>query len=87
MAEFVFRLPDLAEGLDAVEVVEWRVTVGDTVELNQLVAEVETSKTTVEIPSPAGGLVKSLHAEQGSLVRVGEPLITFEVPDAGDEQT
>jgi 2-oxoisovalerate dehydrogenase E2 component (dihydrolipoyl transacylase) len=84
MAEFVFRLPDLAEGLDAVEVVEWRVTVGDAVELNQLVAEVETSKTTVEIPSPAAGLVKSLHAGPGSLVRVGEPLITFEVPDAAD---
>jgi 2-oxoisovalerate dehydrogenase E2 component (dihydrolipoyl transacylase) len=79
MAEFVFRLPDLAEGLDNVEVVEWRVSEGDAVELNQLVAEVETSKATVEIPSPTAGLVKSLHAAPGGLVRVGEPLITFEV--------
>jgi 2-oxoisovalerate dehydrogenase E2 component (dihydrolipoyl transacylase) len=83
MAEFVFNLPDLAEGLEDVEVVEWRVAEGDRVELNQLLGEVETSKATVEIPSPVAGIVKKLHGVPGSLARVGEAFITFELDDAG----
>jgi len=81
MAEFVFRLPDLAEGLEDAEVVEWWVAEGDQVELNQLLGEVQTSKATVEIPSPRSGGVLRLHAQPGDLVRVGEPLVTFEVDD------
>ena len=79
MAEYVFRLPDLAEGLEDAEIVEWRVAEGDRVELNQLIGEVQTSKAAVEIPSPQTGVVKILHARPGDLVRVGEPLVTFEV--------
>ena len=81
MSEFVFRLPDLAEGLEDAEIVEWRVEEGERVELNQLLGEVQTSKATVEMPSPRRGLVKKLHAEPGQLVRVGEPLVTFEVEE------
>jgi pyruvate/2-oxoglutarate dehydrogenase complex dihydrolipoamide acyltransferase (E2) component len=83
MAEFVFRLPDLAEGLEDAELVEWRVSEGQRVELNQLLGEVQTSKAAVEIPSPRSGVVRRLHARPGELVRVGEPLVTFEV-DADD---
>ncbi len=81
MAEYIFRLPDLAEGLEDAEIVEWRVAEGDRVELNQLIGEVQTSKAAVEIPSPQRGVVKRLHAGPGDLVRVGEPLVTFEVDD------
>jgi len=56
---------------------------GDRVQLNQLIGEVQTSKATVEMPSPRTGIVKKLHARPGELVRVGEPLVTFEVEDAG----
>jgi 2-oxoisovalerate dehydrogenase E2 component (dihydrolipoyl transacylase) len=79
MPEFVFRLPDLAEGLEDAEVVEWRVAEGDRVGLNQLIGEVQTSKAAVEIPSPRAGRVIKLHARPGDLVRVGAPLVTFEV--------
>lgn len=79
MAELVFRLPDLAEGLEDAEVLEWRVAEGDRVELNQLLGEVQTAKATVEIPSPHAGTVVRLHAAPGDLVRVGDPLVTFEV--------
>ena len=79
MAEFVFRLPDLAEGLEDAEVVAWRIVEGDRVELNQLIGEVQTAKATVEIPSPRAGRVLRLHARPGDLVRVGEPLVTFEI--------
>ena len=81
MAEFVYRLPDLAEGLEDAEVVEWRVAEGDRVELNQLIGELQTSKATVEIPSPRSGRVVRLHARPGDLVLVGDPLVTFEVED------
>lgn len=83
MAEYVFRLPDLAEGLEDAEVVEWRVAEGERVELNQLIGEVQTAKAAVEIPSPRAGVVKHFHAGPGDLVRVGEPLVTFEVEEAG----
>lgn len=82
MAEYVFVLPDLAEGLEDAEVVEWSVEEGEQVELNQPIGEVQTTKATVEIPSPRAGLVRTLHARPGDLVRVGEPLVTFEVADS-----
>ncbi len=76
-----FRLPDLGEGLTESDIVSWRVKAGDRVELNQVIAEVETAKALVEIPSPFAGTVQALHAEEGQTVEVGEPLVTFEVPD------
>ena|SRR5919199_3761915 len=81
MAEVVFRLPDLAEGLVEAEIVEWKVAEGDRVELNQTLVEVFTEKVEVEIPSPRAGVVKALHGEVGEKRRVGDPLVTFEVPD------
>lgn len=74
-----FRLPDLGEGLTDAEVVQWLVAPGDTVTLNQTLAEVETAKAVVELPSPYEGTVSALHAEAGATVEVGAPLIAFEV--------
>jgi pyruvate dehydrogenase E2 component (dihydrolipoamide acetyltransferase) len=76
-----FRLPDLGEGLTESDIVTWHVKAGDRVELNQVIAEVETAKALVEIPSPFAGVVQALHAEEGQTVEVGQPLVTFEVPD------
>ncbi|GAA2917220.1 pyruvate dehydrogenase E2 component (dihydrolipoamide acetyltransferase) [Microbacterium keratanolyticum] len=78
-----FLLPDLGEGLAEAEVVQWLVAVGDTVTLNQTLAEVETAKAVVELPSPYEGTVSVLHAQAGETVEVGAPLIAFEV--AGEE--
>ncbi|HEV7205451.1 MAG TPA: dihydrolipoamide acetyltransferase family protein [Jatrophihabitans sp.] len=77
-----FLLPDLGEGLDAAEVVTWRVQVGDRVEVDQIVVEVETAKAAVEVPIPFAGQVARLHADAGQTVSVGRPLITVdaEVP-------
>ncbi|MGN6128311.1 MAG: biotin/lipoyl-containing protein, partial [Humibacter sp.] len=60
-----FALPDLGEGLTESEIVAWKVDVGDRVELNQIIAEVETAKALVEVPSPFEGTVRELHAETG----------------------
>ena len=81
MPEFVFRLPDLAEGLADAEIVEWKIAEGDRVELNQTLVEVFTEKVEVEIPSPRAGVVKALHGAAGDKVKVGDPLVTFEVSD------
>ncbi|MFF5359909.1 dihydrolipoamide acetyltransferase family protein [Streptomyces scabiei] len=75
-AEQLFRLPDLGEGLTDAEIVEWKVAVGDTVTIDQIVVEVETAKAAVEVPVPYAGRVLRLHAEAGTPLAVGEPLIT-----------
>ncbi|MGH9260408.1 MAG: biotin/lipoyl-containing protein, partial [Acidimicrobiales bacterium] len=81
--EKLFNLPDLGEGLTESEILSWRVAVGDTVELNQIIAEVETAKAVVELPSPFAGVVAALHEQPGTVVEVGKPIVSFEVDDAG----
>ena len=73
-----FLLPDLGEGLAEAEVLEWKVAVGDPVEHDQVVAEVETAKSAVALPSPFAGTVTALHCEAGEVVGVGAPLLTVE---------
>ncbi|MEU1963211.1 dihydrolipoamide acetyltransferase family protein [Nocardia sp. NPDC019255] len=80
-----FRLPDLGEGLTDAELVSWAVAVGDTVELNQAIADVETAKAVVSLPSPFAGRVVELLAQPGDTVAVGAPLIRIRT--AGTEQT
>lgn len=79
-----FRLPDLGEGLTEAEVVQWLVAPGDAVTLNQTLAEVETAKAVVELPSPYAGTVSTLHADAGETIAVGAPLIAFDVEGEED---
>jgi len=81
MAEQVFMLPDLGEGLEEADIVSWLVAEGDRVVLNQPLVEVETTKATVEIPSPFAGTIAKLHAGAGDAVAVGAPLVSFDVAD------
>lgn len=76
-----FRLPDLGEGLTEAEIVQWLVAPGDAVALNQNLAEVETAKAIVELPSPYEGTIAALHAQPGDTVAVGAPLISFDVAE------
>ena len=76
-----FLLPDLGEGLTEAQLLTWSVRVGDTVALNQIIAEVETAKAMVELPSPYAGTVVALHAEEGATIDVGNPFIDIEVPE------
>ncbi|MFC9350484.1 dihydrolipoamide acetyltransferase family protein [Arthrobacter sp. NPDC057013] len=72
----VFRLPDLGEGLTEAELVNWLVAVGDEIRVDQPIAEVETAKSVVEVPSPYAGTVAELHGEPGQTLDVGKPLIS-----------
>ncbi|MBT2515747.1 dihydrolipoamide acetyltransferase family protein [Arthrobacter sp. ISL-30] len=72
----VFLLPDLGEGLTEAELVNWLVSVGDEIRVDQPIAEVETAKSMVEVPSPFAGIVAELHGETGQTLDVGKPLIS-----------
>jgi 2-oxoisovalerate dehydrogenase E2 component (dihydrolipoyl transacylase) len=80
MANQVFRLPDLGEGLTEAALIRWLVAPGDTVRVDQPIAEVETAKSVVELPSPFAGTVAALHGAEGDTLAVGAPLL--EVADA-----
>ena len=79
MAERVFVMPDLGEGLEEGRIVRWLAAEGATVELNQPLVEVETAKAVVEIPSPFAGVIRIVHGSDGEDIPVGAPLVTFEV--------
>lgn len=79
----VFRLPDLGEGLTEAGLVQWLVKVGDTITTDQAIAEVETAKSIVELPSPFAGVVTALHGEAGDVIAVGAPVLEV-AGDAGE---
>lgn len=78
----VFLLPDLGEGLTEAELVNWLVAVGDEIRVDQPIAEVETAKSMVEVPSPYAGTVAQLHGEPGQTLDVGKPLISVTPPES-----
>jgi pyruvate dehydrogenase E2 component (dihydrolipoamide acetyltransferase) len=72
-----FYLPDVGEGLTEAEIVTWKVQVGDTVDINQVLVEIETAKSLVELPSPYAGKVQELLVSEGTTIEVGTPIITI----------
>ena len=84
MSIFTFPLPDVGEGLTEAELVSWRVKPGDHVAVNQVVCEIETAKSLVELPSPFSGVVTELLVSEGDTVLVGSPIIAVESGEASD---
>jgi len=80
-----FRLPDVGEGLTEAEIVTWKVKVGDTVRVNDVLVEIETAKSLVELPSPFAGAVDQLLVGEGETVAVGTPIIAVQTAEAGDD--
>ncbi|HEY0642323.1 MAG TPA: dihydrolipoamide acetyltransferase family protein [Nocardioides sp.] len=78
MSEFL--LPDVGEGLTEAEIVAWKVKVGDTIEINDVIVEIETAKSLVELPSPFEGTVLALLVPEGETVPVGTPIISIGAP-------
>src|SRR5690606_11299541 len=72
-----FTLPDVGEGLTEAEIVSWRVAPRDAVASNDVICEIETAKSLVELPSPHAGTVGELLAPEGATIEVGAPIITF----------
>ncbi|WIB60606.1 2-oxo acid dehydrogenase subunit E2 [Curtobacterium sp. MCLR17_007] len=78
MAVAEFPLPDVGEGLNEAEIVQWRVAIGDEVTVDQVLVEIETAKSLVELPSPFAGTVTGLLVAEGDTVEVGRPIIRVE---------
>ncbi|WP_136517512.1 dihydrolipoamide acetyltransferase family protein [Cellulomonas telluris] len=78
-----FPLPDAGEGLTEAEIVTWHVAVGDAVEVNQTIVEIETAKSLVDLPSPWTGVVSRILVEPGTTVEVGTPIIEVDVDPSG----
>jgi pyruvate dehydrogenase E2 component (dihydrolipoamide acetyltransferase) len=94
VAQSEFPLPDVGEGLTEAEIVAWKVKPGDSVIVNQVLVEIETAKSLVELPSPFAGTVTALLAEEGATVEVGTPIIrvdsaggAIELQAPGDSDT
>ncbi len=79
MSEFL--LPDVGEGLTEAEIVSWKVKVGDTIEINDVIVEIETAKSLVELPSPYEGQVLALMVSEGEMIEVGTPIISIGDPN------
>ncbi|GEL96051.1 dihydrolipoamide acetyltransferase family protein [Cellulomonas composti] len=79
-----FPLPDAGEGLTEAEIVEWHVAVGDRVEVNQTIVEIETAKSLVDLPCPWAGVVARLLVEPGQTVEVGTPIIEIDTDPDGE---
>ena len=77
-----FPLPDVGEGLTEAEIVSWKVAPGDTITVNQVIVEIETAKSLVELPSPFAGTVERLLVEEGQTVEVGAPIISVATDSA-----
>jgi pyruvate dehydrogenase E2 component (dihydrolipoamide acetyltransferase) len=78
MSLAVFNLPDVGEGLTEAEIVSWKVAAGDQVSVNQVICEIETAKSIVELPCPFAGTIEKLFAKEGDTVLVGSPIISVQ---------
>jgi pyruvate dehydrogenase E2 component (dihydrolipoamide acetyltransferase) len=76
-----FNLPDVGEGLTEAEIVSWKVKAGDTVSVNQIIVEIETAKSLVELPCPFAGVISELLFAEGDTAEVGQPIISATVAD------
>ena len=85
MGRYLFRLPDVGEGIAEAEVIAWHVAPGDLVAEDAPLVDVMTDKATVEITSPVGGQVVALHAEVGVHAAVGTVIVVLEVDFGGEE--
>ena len=82
-----FKLPDLGEGLQEAEIVEWHVQAGDQVHTGDTIVSVETAKAIVDLPAPQDGVIAACFGNAGDLVHIGEPLLEFEGAASEDTGT
>src|SRR5699024_4357287 len=75
---YVFKLPDIGEGIHEGEIVKWFIEEGQEIGEDDVLCEVQNDKSVVEIPSPVEGTVEKIHVEEGTVAVVGDPLVTFD---------
>ena len=73
----IFNLPDVGEGLTEAEILTWKVSVGSEVSINDVLVEIETAKSVVELPPPYTGTVEKILVSEGETIEVGTPIIAI----------
>jgi 2-oxoisovalerate dehydrogenase E2 component (dihydrolipoyl transacylase) len=86
MGAYVFRLPDIGEGIAEAEIVAWHVKVGDRIEEDSPLADMMTDKATVEMESPVTGVIREVAGEVGEAVAIGAPLVVIEIENGADSE-
>ncbi|ODU71331.1 MAG: branched-chain alpha-keto acid dehydrogenase subunit E2 [Novosphingobium sp. SCN 66-18] len=86
MGKFIFRLPDIGEGIAEAEIVAWHVKIGDRIEEDGRVADMMTDKATVEMESPVSGVVIEVAGDVGDVVAIGSPLVVIETEGEDDAE-
>ncbi len=81
----IFKLPDLGEGLQEAEIVEWHIKEGDEIKADQPLLSVETAKAIVDVPSPHTGRIHKLYVHAGDIPQVGDPLVEFELAGSNEK--
>src|SRR5690625_725936 len=84
---YSFILPDSGEGITESEIVSWAVQPGDRVKEDDTLAEIQSDKTVVALPSPVAGVIKTLHFEEGTVAQVGDVILEIEVDDPKNANT
>jgi len=84
MAKFIFKMPDVGEGVAEAEVVEWHVKIGDRVEEDQHLVDVMTDKATIDIESPVAGIVTEVAGDVGDVIAIGSMLLVIETDGEGE---
>jgi 2-oxoisovalerate dehydrogenase E2 component (dihydrolipoyl transacylase) len=87
MPLFIFKLPDIGEGISEAEIVAWHVAVGDRVEEDQPIADMMTDKATVEMESPVAGVIRELAGAEGDQIAIGSMLVTIETEGETEAET
>src|SRR5690606_39837673 len=82
---FVFKLPDIGEGIHEGEILKWFVQEGDEIKEDDVLCEVQNDKAVVEIPSPVEGKVLKIHVQEGEVAVVGDPLISIDAEGYEDD--
>ena len=80
-----FKFPDVGEGITEGVIVKWRVKKGDKVKADQVLAEIETDKAIVDIPSPKAGTIAKINHKKGETIKVGEVLVVIDDGSKSDE--
>jgi 2-oxoisovalerate dehydrogenase E2 component (dihydrolipoyl transacylase) len=86
MGTYLYKLPDIGEGVVEAEITAWHVAVGDTVSEEDPIADAMTDKATIELTSPVDGVIKSMACEEGDMLAVGAVLVSLEIEGAGNDQ-
>src|SRR5210317_1288191 len=84
--KYIFKFPDIGEGLDEGTIAEWYVEKGQEVKMGESLVKMETDKVVTDIPSPKTGIISMIYGKIGETINVGDPLVEIDLPGVSGEE-